>query len=393
MARNVCIRPKVDLRVGFTRWHCTWTLYNERGISAGDWEAIDHRFALCKLRRGQGVMSTKTVENFFTGKTLVIPSYQRDYAWTEENVNDLFGDIEEALEVNSGHHFGTFILSQGDSNDLAHVVDGQQRLTTLTMMLDALINCLEDSNIRQHYRNIFIEHPLSGLKLRMQGDNAAFFQGLLANNAPSPKSDGQDRLVRAYQWIRQRVHTLLIQGGQELLTRWLVCLGQLEVLEFIERNEGKAIRMFQSVNDRGVPLAKMDIVKSLLIYYSNRHLGATLDGNIAEAFGEAFRSFSRIKRLAGKDDGYRVRLIARDVFREDDVLRYHYLAFDGSAFGAIAGADYNATAETVLEGFLKPTLKRLRNDTNALSAFITQYTHDMATFFLNVGRVDRHHAR
>ena len=36
-------------------------------------------------------MSTKTVENFFTGKTLVIPNYQRDYAWTEENVNDLFG--------------------------------------------------------------------------------------------------------------------------------------------------------------------------------------------------------------------------------------------------------------------------------------------------------------
>ena len=42
-------------------------------------------------------MSTKTIENFFTGKTLVIPSYQRDYAWRESNVDDLFADIEEAL--------------------------------------------------------------------------------------------------------------------------------------------------------------------------------------------------------------------------------------------------------------------------------------------------------
>nr|WP_294509806.1 DUF262 domain-containing protein [uncultured Rhodopila sp.] len=326
-------------------------------------------------------MSTITVENFLSGKTLIIPNYQRDYAWTIENVNDLFGDVEEALEVDNGHYLGTFILSQSGQKADAYVVDGQQRLTTLTMLLSALISGVEDNHIRQHYRNTFIEHPLTGLKLRMQSDNAAFFQRLLANDAPEPKSDGQDRLAQAYQWIRQRIHHLLQQGGQDLITRWLVCVSQMEVLEFIERNEGKAIRMFQSVNDRGVPLAKMDIVKSLLIYYSNRFLDASLDDTIAQAFGYAFRSFSRIKRLAGKDDGYKVRLIARDTFREDDVLRYHYLAFDGLAYGAIAAADYNATAETVLEGFLKPSLRKLRNDPAKLSAFITGYTSDLSGFF------------
>jgi len=248
-------------------------------------------------------MSTKTIENFFTGKTLVIPNYQRDYAWTEENVNDLFEDVEEALEVNGGHYIRTFILCQGDSSAFAQVVDGQQRLTTLTMLLNALINGIDDDNIRQHFRNTFIEHPLTGFKLRMQGDNAAFFQSLLKNDAPNPNSDGQDRLVTAYQWIRQRVYNLLHEGGQDQIKRWLICVSQMEVLEFIERNEGKAICMFQSVNDRGVPLAKMDIVKSLLISYSNRYLNGALDEAIAQAFGKAFRSFSRIKRLAGKYDG------------------------------------------------------------------------------------------
>jgi hypothetical protein len=57
------------------------------------------------------------------------------------------------------------------------------------------------------------------------------------------------------------------------------------------------------------------------------------------------------------------------------------MAFDGSAFNAIAGADYNATSETVLEAFLKPSLKKLRDDTNKLSAFITEYTNDLASFF------------
>ena len=325
-------------------------------------------------------MSTKTIENFFTGKTLVIPSYQRDYAWKERNVDDLFGDVEEALEVGGGHYLGTFILSQIDKNAPVQVVDGQQRLTTLTMVLDVLIDAVDDINIKQHYRNTFIEHPVTGAKFSVLGDNEFFFRELLAGKHPVAQSDGQERLQRAHRWIRQRVQALLQQGGQALVKSWLLCISQMEVLEFIESNEGKAIRMFQSVNDRGVPLAKMDIVKSLLVYYSNRYLGGELDSSISQQFGQAFRSFSRIKRLANAD-GFKVRHIDRDSFREDDVLRYHYLAFDGSSFGVVAGADSSATSETVLEVFLKPVLQRLRSDVNLLREFITSYTADLTAFF------------
>lgn len=325
-------------------------------------------------------MSTKTIENFFTGKTLIVPSYQRDYAWRERNVDDLFADIDEALEVGGGHYLGTFILCQTDKSLPAHVVDGQQRLTTLTMLLDALIAVVDDPEIQRHYRNIFIKHPVSGFKLRVLGENEAFFRNMLEGQPPEPVSDGQERLLTAYRWIRQRVRALKQSGGQETITRWLICIGQMEVLEFIEPNEGKAIRMFQSVNDRGVPLARMDIVKSLLVYYSNRYLDAELDQHIAEQFGKAFRSFSRIKRLAGKQ-GYKVRQIDRDGFREDDVLRYHYLAFDGEPFGVAAGGDYSATSDTVLDTFLKPTLTRLRADRERLASFIKSYTDDLANFF------------
>jgi hypothetical protein len=154
----------------------------------------------------------------------------------------------------------------------------------------------------------------------------------------------------------------------------------MEVLEFIEPNEGKAIRMFQSVNDRGVPLARMDIVKSLLVYHSNRYLDAKLDGHIAEQFGRAFRSFSRTKKLAGSP-GRKIRQIDREAFREDDVLRYHYLAFDASALGVPSGGDYTATSETVLETFLKPALAQLRTDKNGLETFIRTYTDDLTAFF------------
>lgn len=325
-------------------------------------------------------MSTKTIENFFTGKTLVIPSYQRDYAWRERNVDDLFADVEEALEAGGGHYLGTFILSQTNKSAPVHVVDGQQRLTTLTMVLDALIAILQDAEIQQHYRNVFIRHPVSGFKFRVLGDNELFFRQLLEGQPVQAMSDGQERLQAAHRWIRQRVHAILQAGGQDSITRWLQCISQMEVLEFIEPNEGKAIRMFQSVNDRGVPLARMDIVKSLLVYYSNRYLDATLDEHIAQQFGRAFRSFSRVKRLAG-EMGYKVRQIDRDAFREDDVLRYHYLAFDASGLGVASGGDYSATSDTVLETFLKPALTSLRADKVRMEAFIRAYTDDLTAFF------------
>ncbi len=92
-------------------------------------------------------MSTKSLENFFSGKTLVIPGYQRDYAWQRRNVDDLFSDVEEALESGGGHYLGTFILSQPHPSAKAQVVDGQQRLTTLTILLNALISDLKDSDV------------------------------------------------------------------------------------------------------------------------------------------------------------------------------------------------------------------------------------------------------
>lgn len=332
-------------------------------------------------------MSKQTIETFFAGKNLVVPSYQRDYAWKQRNIDELFADIEEALDV-GGHYLGTFILSQKSPADPVYVVDGQQRLTTLTMVLDALIDALDSPAIRSAMHSTYIQHPLTGAKFQVLGDNKVFFDAMLGKQNPEPGSAGQSRLKDAYQHIRLRVLSLVNEGGQPLVVKWLTTLTKMEVLEFIERDEGKAIRMFQTVNDRGVPLAKMDIVKSLLVYYSNRYLGGALDTDIAVQFGKAFRSFNQVKALAGAP-GYQVRHIDRDSFREDDVLRYHYFAFDGKAFGVEAGGDYNATTESVLESFLKPALQKLRADPAQLKAFIEAYTADLTGFFLGLEELVR----
>lgn len=325
-------------------------------------------------------MSTKTIEQFFTGKSLEIPPYQRDYAWNTANVDDLFDDILEAMEMGGGHYLGTFILSAGKAKDRFKVVDGQQRLTTLTMLLDAIVDALPDGELKTYYRSTFLRHPVLGPKLSMLGNNQAFFNALLEDTNPHPISEGQKRMKAAYDWIQKRVQEIKTSEGAAAIKNWLLDIGALEVLEFIEPDEGKAIRMFQSVNDRGVPLSKMDIAKSLLIYYSNRFLNGELDHFISDRFGNSFRDYSVIKSLAA-EDGYKIRLIDRNTFKEDDVFRYHYFAYNADDLGISAPFDYNATSETVLEVFLKPTLKQLRSDTGKLKALIQDYVDDLANFF------------
>ncbi|KHK57308.1 hypothetical protein PI87_08800 [Ralstonia sp. A12] len=325
-------------------------------------------------------MSTRTIEQFFTGKSLEIPPYQRDYAWSTTNVDDLFDDILEAMEMGGSHYLGTFILSAGATKDRFKVVDGQQRLTTLTMLLDAMVAALPEGEVKTYYRSTFLRHPVHGPKFTVLGENQAYFAGMLEDKKPHPATEGQVRLKEAYGWIRQRVKVIKGDGGERAIQKWLENIGKLEVLEFIEAEEGKAIRMFQSVNDRGVPLSKMDIAKSLLIYYSNRFLSGELDEFVAERFGSAFRDYSLIKGLAAQE-GYQIRLINRNAFREDDVFRYHYFAFNVDEHASSVAFDYNASSETVLEFFLKPILKALRSDAAKLSAFIRHYVADLADFF------------
>jgi uncharacterized protein with ParB-like and HNH nuclease domain len=93
-----------------------------------------------------------TLEKFFTGKWFIVPVYQRDYAWEQETLDELIEDIEETIETRTSHYIGTFILSRTHNEGGYHVVDRQQRLTTLTMLLNALIEQLPgEPKIINHY--------------------------------------------------------------------------------------------------------------------------------------------------------------------------------------------------------------------------------------------------
>lgn len=224
-------------------------------------------------------MKTETIEKFFAGKRFVIPDYQRDYVWGKENIDELLSDIGKAIYTRSHHYLGMFILTKGCVEQQYKIVDGQQRLITITMLLAALIDKLEDADRKLHETSLFIGQQ-EDMKLELLGKNREFFIELLANVDPVPSSKSQHRLQDGYAHLRA-----LVKGkSQGALGRWLDCIRQIEILEYIELDEGNAIRLFQSANDKGVSLSNKDKVKSLLHYYANRISDGDQDESVNNKF-------------------------------------------------------------------------------------------------------------
>lgn len=190
-------------------------------------------------------------------------------------------------------YIGTFVLAGDD--DVYEIVDGQQRLSALTLIIHALLaelNPKDPERLINEAVLLYQNQDSQELKLDF-GINAPFVKALLdgKKKKSEPESAGQRRLKRCYQYACERAKTLSAQGGKELIRQWIEAIKKLELISFREKDTGRArraIRVFQTVNDRGLPLSTMDKAKALLVFYSNRNLGGALNSKINDCL------FSRV---------------------------------------------------------------------------------------------------
>lgn len=90
------------------------------------------------------------LQTFFTDKKYIIPRYQREYSWTKEQLEDFYTDIVSNIKEDKGNYeiqeyfFGTVILvgKMEKTNKPIEIIDGQQRITTITILLSVLSDIL-----------------------------------------------------------------------------------------------------------------------------------------------------------------------------------------------------------------------------------------------------------
>ncbi|GHH43809.1 DUF262 domain-containing protein [Helicobacter pylori] len=121
-----------------------------------------------------------TIKEIFQAEGYIIPNYQRDYAWKDKNFTDLWEDLEEAIEYNKkgyGHFIGTMVVAKNEDNKkLYDIIDGQQRMTTIFMLLHVLASKQNEKDKQETRKYLYQKGEL---KLEVAPQNQSFFKTLL----------------------------------------------------------------------------------------------------------------------------------------------------------------------------------------------------------------------
>jgi hypothetical protein len=211
----------------------------------------------------------------------VIPSYQRPYAWTIDQASELFDDLFDFYrsEPEEGYFLGSIVLIKEESEPHAEVIDGQQRLTTLTILLSALASILEGTQ-RDTLRT-YIREPgneFEGLepkpRLTLRERDAAFFskfvqaldfEGLCALDDKNLENESQINIKKNSQLFLKRIETTLGNRGEEIKGFVAFLLQRCFLVAVSTPSQQSAFRVFSVMNSRGLDLQPTDIIKADII--------------------------------------------------------------------------------------------------------------------------------
>ncbi|WP_370143200.1 DUF262 domain-containing protein [Bradyrhizobium yuanmingense] len=240
-----------------------------------------------------------------TNEQYVIPTYQRRYSWHERQVGELMDDIA-AIENGDTHLLGSIVCLAGHHKaGLNHLelVDGQQRLTTVSIILECIRERLEAEGTADETFEIdqlLNAKPLSGKtvkKIALESIDAdEFAQHLLQGEVAGAKNQN---LAGAFSFVRERVADASLKDVREFL---YMLRNHAVIIRLDVGNAKDAFKLFETINNRGLKLSPTDIVKNFLLgnaarlgsdslEFARKHwskLLVNLDGTSSDAF---FRYF------------------------------------------------------------------------------------------------------
>ena len=222
------------------------------------------------------------IGHMISDRHLAIPDYQRAYSWTDDEIQDLWRDLKEAVDRSSPEYFlGSVVTTKTDGTPRHQVIDGQQRLASVSLMFAAIRDIL---NARADERGKEIERKVLGerdivtraveprLTLNAE-DNALFRQLTLVpvdERNLTPRQDSHYRLINAFdyfhaQFLRQVEGLGPDEWAHPLLEWYLYLLNKAQVIDVSVGDEARAFVIFETLNDRGLNLSTADLLKNHLL--------------------------------------------------------------------------------------------------------------------------------
>ena len=248
-----------------------------------------------------------------------IPVYQRPYAWEREHVEALLDDLLAATGRNEDEYFlGSIVLIKREQDPESDVVDGQQRLTTLTMLLCVLRELTDppwpdnlDERVRQRADVVTGRQEVVRLQLRDR-DQEFFYRHIQSRGAviqieeavPATNTDSQERIIENVTHLYQEIRKLSTEQRTKLAQ---FVINRCYLVVVTTNSESSAYRIFAVMNDRGLDLSPTDILKAEIT-------GAIEDDHSRTEYAQKWEAleerlgrdqfaelFSHIRMIYGKD--------------------------------------------------------------------------------------------
>tara|TARA_R100000789_G_scaffold60398_1_gene57754 strand:- start:283 stop:2190 length:1908 start_codon:yes stop_codon:yes gene_type:complete len=256
-----------------------------------------------------------TLSEIFEGRLFSIPDYQRGYSWDKEQVQALLDDIELLFDNEHIHFTGTIVLTKNVDDkrvkngvgDVYDIIDGQQRLTSLFILLRELIERLDKKKKSTLYQT-YIERGEEGnrtpvFKLNTQID--PYFQAHVIHRQQLPKHIeffSELRTQEARELSDKWLDKVIKKSGRDAEALVSLIISKLGFILYEPVSSLESGMMFEVINNRGKALTELEKVKNYLIYYAIKENKGDLRDSVDQCWGEILKNFASAHQLSHPDE-------------------------------------------------------------------------------------------
>ena len=230
-----------------------------------------------KQKEYTSAISASTINSFTVGfvdyildveNNFYIPHYQRDYSWTQKEIDYLFNDLKKRYRDSKPHHMGVIALSQNKIEDNKRIIDGQQRITSFLMLVKAYKEIFAENEISHKYNEFNNWDSIVEFKYKnAKNKTLESIQGILKSTNNKSNSTDINLLKSNYNEIRSQILSLKKYDKISFQEQYNILKEKFLITPFIHKDLStkQELEVFENLNSKGKPLSDSDLIENFQI--------------------------------------------------------------------------------------------------------------------------------